>query len=105
MKNTIQDTVKEVYNTNNSNNPSFRKKVHNFNTKLSSNNAYKKGTTDSMKRSSNANQDSSDRFSSSGSVAGLSGLAALETIKSTSSSSSQNSASSILWAFIIVILV
>tara|TARA_B100001059_G_C17792543_1_gene561036 strand:+ start:1002 stop:1706 length:705 start_codon:yes stop_codon:yes gene_type:complete len=94
MKNTIQETVKEVYNTNNNKNSSFRKNVHNFNTNLSSNNAYKKNT--------NSSNEGSGRVASG--LSGLSGLAALETIKSTSSSS-HNSGTSILWAFIIVVLV
>lgn len=110
MKNTIQDTVKEVYNTNNNKNSSFRKNVHNFDNTLSSNNAIKKNNNASSNIPQNqkmsSNDSSSNRGSFSRSVAGLSGIGAYETLKSASSSSTtQSSATSILWAFIIVILV
>lgn len=104
MKNTIQDTVKEVYNTNNNKSSSFRKNVHNFNSRLSSNNVNIKNNNRSLNPPKK--NTSSNVSPSSNSVAGLSGIAALETMKSIpSSSSSKGSASSILWAFIIVVLV
>ena len=83
MKNTIQDTVKEVYNTNNNKNSSFRKNVHNFDNTLSSNNAIKKNNNASstipQNQKMSSNDSSSNRGSFSRSVAGLSGIGAYET--------------------------